>query len=84
MPGLPNQPAPKPKPKAKPKAKAKARGTAAGEEETKPPAKKKRKVFYRVPKGLFGGVAKDNNGRALCFDHNLGLATDHTFLNHPA
>ncbi|CAE7337237.1 unnamed protein product, partial [Symbiodinium pilosum] len=65
-------------------AKAKARGTAAGEEETKPPAKKKRKVFYRVPKGLFGGVAKDNNGRALCFDHNLGLATDHTFLNHPA
>ena len=72
VPGLPSQPAPKPKPKPKAKAKAKARGTSAGDEDSKPPAKKKRKVFYRMPKGLFGGVAKDNDGKALCFDYNLG------------
>ena len=72
VPGLPSQPAPKPKPKAKPKAKAGAKSEAAADYEARPPAKKKRKVFYRMPKGLFGGVAKDNHGKALCFDHNLG------------
>ena len=70
----PTQPKPKPQPKKKVKAEDKVKDSQA-EDAPRPPKKKQRKTYFRMPKPLIGGVPKDDSGSNICFDHNLGQCT---------